>query len=106
MIIFKDKQSTKLKALFAVGIDNKAVMLSHWSNDSEFWENEQSNVGTLNPEDLGITNIPKEPGIYMWEGTFATWGPDYNGDYDAEYRGKWTLAPDLAIKFLHNEEIW
>jgi len=37
-------------------------------------------------DDNGLDDAPD--GISIWEGRMHSWGPDYNGEYDAELRGE------------------
>lgn len=79
----------KLQLDVVVGLYDSIAITHAWSSHPNFWDSEVSNVGTIHPDDLGIPAAPRAPGRYTWTGTLKTYGPDMDGDYDAEYQGAW-----------------
>ncbi len=89
LTLFDPGPELRLRLHVTVGLYGSIAVTEAESTEPGFWDNEVSNVGTIHPDDLGIAHIPSEPGKYVWEGTLKTWGPDMEGDYDAEYQGSW-----------------
>jgi len=49
-------------------------------------------------DDNGLDDAPD--GISIWEGRMLSWGPDYNGEYDAELRGEFRNLTEKEWKLL------
>lgn len=50
------------------------------------WEAWHEGSGSYRLEDNGLDDAPD--GISIWEGRMLSWGPDRDGEYDAELRGE------------------
>lgn len=59
------------------------VILAH---DGDGIEADIEAVGLGGLDDHGLDDAPD--GLSIWEGHMSGWGPDHNGEYDCELRGK------------------
>lgn len=63
----------------------------HWIGEA--WEYWRDGCGTEELAAQGMDDAPD--GISIWEGTIHTWGPDRDGEYDAEPVGEFRdLTPE------------
>lgn len=63
----------------------------HWIGEQ--WEYWRDGCGTEELAAQGLDDAPD--GLSIWEGKIVTWGPDHNGECDAEPRGTFReLTPE------------
>lgn len=99
-----------LRLLVVVGLAGTATILSAEACDDDdrraageetYWEAELDIVGSSNPLELGIPDVPETVGFYLWEGN-ASVSSETEGEgeeLDREncsvvYDGKWQLLAD------------
>lgn len=89
MSILEDEEPLEVSLEIVVGLYETIAVVRAEASEPDFWEKEHMAVGTFHPDDLGIPNVPTEPGRYVWEGVLKVWGPSLDGDYEVDYVGSW-----------------
>jgi len=62
------------------------------------WEAWYEGSGSHRLDDNGLDDAPD--GISIWEGHMHSWGPDFDGEYDAELRGEFRNLTESEWKLL------
>ena len=90
-----DAEPLLLKMLIVVGLKGTLAVAACWAN-SDYWSKVYEEYDTIRPHELGIQNVPKVPGIYVWVGTLVV---EYTPcGWEDQYEGHWVRPDPFTMK--------
>jgi len=93
----------KVKSRVVVACNNGAGCVLHAIGSC--WEAWHDGSGSYRLDDNGLDDAPD--GISIWEGRMQSWGPDRDGEYDAELRGEFRdLTPEEWTLLAKGQAPW
>jgi len=92
----QDRKLGQLQVYVVIGLFGTAAITK--AEPRDFWERAVEVAGS-NLDDLGIPDVPTEPGWYRWYGRMSeekAKGPGLKGGYESVYKGEWVKMMGAA----------